>query len=183
MSSYGASSDEIQAAVWYMAGICAPFGNAGVVGVIPSTITLAPTPGASGAATVPQTTVTISTVVTVPATFSAGPSAGQQIPSSSVLSTVNTVVTVPQVAFTTATAAGPGATPSAGLAAGAPAPAPAGPLTSAAAAVTTLGTVGVGSSSAAPAATSPITFAGAASGLVVPGAAGFGAMLLAALAL
>jgi len=141
----GGSSAEQASALSYLAGICAPFiaQNPGLITNVPSSITLAPTAAPTGivtasvtnaaaavssmapAPTVPVTTITLHTVVTVPCSAS-----GTVIPSSSTTTTIHTVVTVPAVHFdtqTAAAAAGATAAPSVGLAAGSPSPVAASP--------------------------------------------------------
>ncbi|KAL1953189.1 hypothetical protein VTO42DRAFT_3424 [Malbranchea cinnamomea] len=112
IQAWGASDEEVQKALSYFTGICAPHvpENPGIITAIPSTITLAPTETAT--VTVPCTTITVSQVVTI---------------SNTVTSTRTSTVTVPQVEFTTATPSVPGATPTVGLipAPTSPAPAPA----------------------------------------------------------
>lgn len=209
VSSWAANAIEVQAALSYLAGICAPHisQNPGIITNVPKTITLVPTPattpapegtpnpssGAVSPAPAPEgtttpasspvspasaplgtqtpapgtstsyltsrTTISISQIVTVAATYSTGPSAGSPIPSSSTTSILNTAVTVPQVYITSANS-GLGA--SAGLVAGTPAPAPAVPTGSGG-----NGPAGVSSTFASvkpvnAASTSPIAFQGGA---------------------
>ncbi|MCJ1361073.1 hypothetical protein MMC16_000170 [Acarospora aff. strigata] len=120
----------------YLAGVCANQikQNPAIITAMPSTITLAPIPvatiasptnaaeatqasnaagssatappTAAPAGNVPVTTIQIQQTVTVPCTFSSGPSAGSAIPSSSTTSVVSSVITVPQVQFVTQQAAG-----------------------------------------------------------------------------
>jgi hypothetical protein len=75
----------------------------------------------------PSTTITYSSSVQVPCTYSTGESYGQEIPGSSTYATIDTTITVPQVVFVTSTitAAGSTNTISVGLAAGSPPAAPA----------------------------------------------------------
>ncbi|GAB7323587.1 hypothetical protein MBLNU13_g07081t1 [Cladosporium sp. NU13] len=77
----------------------------------------------------PSTTITYSSSVQVPCTYSTGESYGQEIPGSSTYATIDTTITVPQVVFVTSTitAAGSTNTISVGLAAGTPPAAPAYP--------------------------------------------------------
>lgn len=146
VSSWTEDSDEIQSALSYLAGICAPHvpENPGIITGVPKTITLAPIPLATPAGPsatgdlvtapinpspptpAPVTTISIVQTVTVPCTFSAGISAGQPIPSSSTTSLLSTKVTVPQVQFATQKPAeGATGSPNIILAAGSPAPVPA----------------------------------------------------------
>ena len=145
MLSWTEDSNEIQAALSYLAGICAPYvpENPGIITDVPKTIALVPIPpstptgslatgvvvAASPPGSAPVTTISIVQTVTVPCTFPAGISAGQPIPSSSTISVLSTVVTVPQVQFATQNPTGGGATgtPNVVLAAGRPAAAPAVP--------------------------------------------------------
>lgn len=141
--SWTEDSDVIQSALSYLVGICAPHvpENPGIITGVPKTITLSPIPlatpaGPSGTgdlvtapsnpAPPPPPAVTIISIVqtvTVPCTFSFGPSAGQPIPASSTLSLLSTKVTVPQVQFATQKSAeGATGTPDIILAAGSPAP-------------------------------------------------------------
>ena len=135
VSSWSYDDSEIQAALSYLAGICAPHvsANPGIITDVPKTITLVPTPatisspavtpapaGASGvtagpiggqstpapaAGYQPATTISYSATLTVPATYSTGVSAGSPIPSSSTTTVINTAVEVPQVQFTTGNSA------------------------------------------------------------------------------
>lgn len=151
----GHQAEEVNA-LSYLAGICAPHipQNPGIITNVPTTITLQPTPLASGvkspaspsngvpaaisasnesapqaaASPVPQTTVSISTTITIscPASYATirGSSAVGAAPMASGCTTtslLNTQVIVPQVAFSTMH---PGQV---GLVAGTPAPAPAAP--------------------------------------------------------
>lgn len=77
----------------------------------------------------PSTTITYSSSIEVPATYSTGESYGQEIPGSSTYATIDTTITVPQVQFVTSTITAPGSTgtSSVGLAAGSPPAAPAYP--------------------------------------------------------
>ncbi|KAM0703295.1 hypothetical protein Q7P35_009233 [Cladosporium inversicolor] len=89
-------------------------------------------PAATSPATAPagpSTTITYSSSVQVPCTYSTGESYGQEIPGSSTYATIDTTITVPQVVFVTSTitAAGSTNTISVGLAAGSPPAAPAYP--------------------------------------------------------
>ena len=70
------------------------------------------TPAVVPSSTQPMTTITYSSVMTVPATYTAGESQGAPVPSSSVTSTIHMTLTVPQVQFITATVNGK---PSVGL--------------------------------------------------------------------
>ncbi|KAK3703814.1 hypothetical protein LTR37_014260 [Vermiconidia calcicola] len=87
-----------------------------------------PVTSAPPAPEAPCTTITYSSVVTIPATYTEGPSAGYTVPSSSYTTELITTVTVPQVHLTTYTAGG---SASVGLEAGAPSGAPAYPTGSA----------------------------------------------------
>lgn len=93
---------------------------------VPAATSPAPT---APAATGPSTTITYSSSVEVPATYSTGESLGMEIPDSKTYITIDTTITVPQVIFTTSTISVPGAEPttSVGLAAGSPSDAPAYP--------------------------------------------------------
>lgn len=89
-------------------------------------------PAATSPATAPagpSTTITYSSSVQVPCTYSTGESYGQEIPGSSTYATIDTTITVPQVVFFTSTITAPGSTNtiSVGLAAGTPPAAPAYP--------------------------------------------------------
>ncbi|EEA27049.1 hypothetical protein TMatcc_004671 [Talaromyces marneffei ATCC 18224] len=113
IQAWSADSSEVSTALSYFTGICSGFipGNPGIVTAVPSTITLAPTPAPSGTAaatSVPCTTITFS----------------------------SSTYTVPQVAFTTASPTGVGATPTVGLIGVTSIPANTNPV----AAVTTLAT-------------------------------------------
>ena len=80
------------------------------------------------AGTVPLTTVTFSSSVVVPETYTEGVSQGYEIPDSSYTTHLVTTITVPQVAMTTVTVTEDGQeTTSVGLGAGSPAPASATP--------------------------------------------------------
>jgi len=149
VSSWAGNAMEVQAALSYLAGICAPHvsQNPGIITNVPKTITLVPTPAttpgpvgsetqASGPVnpadstsyTTSRTTISISKTVTIAATYSTGVSSGSDIPSSSITSILNTAVTVPQVYITNANSGiGASGAPSAGLVAGTPAPAAATP--------------------------------------------------------
>lgn len=143
VTSWSYDDNEIQSALSYLAGICAPHAseNPGIVTHVPKTITLVPTPstaspipsGTSGVTVAPvvpgpsenqpETTISISTSTIVPVLYSEGPSSGSPIPSSSTTSIINTAVTVPQVQFTTANSpVGASGAPDVGLAAGSPSP-------------------------------------------------------------
>lgn len=145
VSSWSADSDVIQSALSYLAGICAPHveANPGIVTNVPSTVTLVPIPVATpppsaptgsvvtagvitpppAPASIPATVISLVKTVTIPLTYSSGPSAGQPIPSSFTTSTLSTKVTVPQVQFTTQSVeAGATGAPEVNLAAGSPAP-------------------------------------------------------------
>ncbi|KAK3724094.1 hypothetical protein LTR37_001216 [Vermiconidia calcicola] len=87
-----------------------------------------PVTSAPPAPEAPCTTITYSSVVTIPVTYTTGPSAGYTVPSSSYTTELITTVTVPQVYLTTYTAGG---SASVGLEAGAPSGAPAYPTGSA----------------------------------------------------
>ncbi|KAK6440089.1 hypothetical protein LTR95_003694 [Oleoguttula sp. CCFEE 5521] len=73
------------------------------------------------------TTLTYSSTITIPCTYTTGESLGFTIPSSSTTTLLETTITVPQVQFITSTVTVPGATTtmSVGLAAGSPSAAPA----------------------------------------------------------
>ena len=131
VSSWSYDDSEIQAALSYLAGICAPHvsANPGIITHVPKTITLVPTPATSSSPAVtpapagssgvtagpiggqstpapaagyqPATTISYSATLTVPVTYSTGVSAGSPIPSSSTTTVINTAVEVPQVQFTT----------------------------------------------------------------------------------
>ena len=92
-----------------------------------SEVPVATSPGTAPAG--PSTTITYSSSVQVPCTYSTGESYGQEIPGSSTYATIDTTITVPQVVFVTSTitAAGSTNTISVGLAAGSPPAAPAYP--------------------------------------------------------
>ncbi|MCJ1343016.1 hypothetical protein MMC31_001205 [Peltigera leucophlebia] len=153
ISCWSEDSTVIEAALSYLAGICAPAvkANPGIITNVPSTITLrpnpnpTPTPTAGSSASllattgsitppvpvyIPVTTISLVKTVTVPISFTAGPSVGQAIPSSFTISVISTEVTVPQVKFTTETLP-PGVTgsPDVGLVGGVPASVPANPTT------------------------------------------------------
>jgi hypothetical protein len=127
VQAWGASGDEIQAALSYFTGICAAHvsQNPGIVTAIPSTITLIPTPavntmtwastvtaaGPTSYITITQSgTVITSTVYAPPVVksiYNPGPvttiSYIQTISTASTTIIVTTAVTVPQVSFVTAT--------------------------------------------------------------------------------
>ncbi|KAF2803798.1 uncharacterized protein BDZ99DRAFT_452913 [Mytilinidion resinicola] len=144
VSAWGADSSEVQAALSYLVGICAPFvpQNPGLITNCPSTVTLGPTPAETPAYTAPAAPATTLVVITsfssavIPGASTLAPVAstpagytapgGTTIVGSSITSTTvtQTVVTVPQVAFTTNTNSIPGATatqPAVNLAPGTPA--------------------------------------------------------------
>lgn len=149
VSSWSEDSTVIQAALSYLAGICAPAvkANPGIITNVPSTITLCPnpTPTATSSArllatagsitppvpvSIPVTTISLVKTVTIPISFTTGSSVGQAIPSSFTTSVISTEVIVPQVKFTTDTLP-PGVTgsPDVGLVGGVPASVPAYPTT------------------------------------------------------
>ncbi|KAK3179428.1 hypothetical protein OEA41_005550 [Lepraria neglecta] len=139
ISAWSSHAAEEQGALSYLAGICAPQipANPGIVTNVPKTITLAPvpvptnssnpaTPIVAGAtqqarSSPPQTTVSISTTVTIPCPSSGATSIVNQISDGQIqsmcmtTSILNTAVAVPQVAFITSNSA-------VGLIAGTPAP-------------------------------------------------------------
>ncbi|KAB8259166.1 hypothetical protein BDV32DRAFT_124631 [Aspergillus pseudonomiae] len=92
IQAWGASKEEIQSALSYFTGICAPYipGNPGIVTGIPSTITLIPTPRPTGVAPVTGTSV------------APHPTAGPEVPCTTITYSTYTV-TVPQVTFSTGT--------------------------------------------------------------------------------
>ena len=111
VTSWSYDDNEIQAALSYLAGICAPHvaANPGIVTHVPKTITLVPTPavatpvsgGGSGVTAAPvgsapasgsqpQTVITISTATVIPVSYTTGPSSGSPIPSSSTTSIIQT---------------------------------------------------------------------------------------------
>lgn len=117
-------------------------------------------PAPSG--TCPSTTVSYSSSVQIPATYSTGESLGQEIPGSSTYITIDTTITVPQVQFVTSTITAPGSTGtiSVGLAAGSPPAAPAYPTPTADAAggvAKPTGSSGFGTSYVPSSTGSPIT--------------------------
>ena len=123
VSAWGTESDT-QAAASYLMGICAPYipNNPAIITACPSTVT----PTASATETDRCTTVTYSSSVVVPATYSTGLSAGYSIPASSYTTQLITTVTIPQVQFTTSTITVAGTTTcSVGLGTGAPSSVPA----------------------------------------------------------
>jgi hypothetical protein len=84
--------------------------------------------GATPAPSCPVTTISYSSPVTIPATYSTGVSSGLTIANSSITTSLVTTVTVPQVQFTTSTVTVNGQTSTVtGLAAGGPSSAPATP--------------------------------------------------------
>ncbi|KAK3627530.1 hypothetical protein LTR22_022718 [Elasticomyces elasticus] len=94
----------------------------------------ATSPGSTPAPSCPVTTLTYSSPVTIPATYSTGVSSGLAVANSSITTSLVTTVTVPQVVFTTQTVTANGQTSTlTGLAAGGP---------SSAAATPTVGPVG-----------------------------------------
>ena len=148
VSSWTQDSSVIQAALSYLAGICAPHvsENPGIITHVPKTIPLIPipfatptSPSASGDVVTtplnsstptpaPVTVISIVQTVTVPCTFATGISAGQPVPLSFTNSVLSTVVTVPKVQFATQKPAeGAPGSPEIVLAAGGPAPVPAVP--------------------------------------------------------
>lgn len=156
VSSWTEDSSVIQAALSYLAGICAPHvpENPGIITHVPKTIDLTPNPIATPPATpaspsatgdvvtapvnpstptpAPVTVISIVQTVKVPCTFSAGISAGQPVPLSFTSSVLSTEVTVPKVQFATQKPAeGATGSPNIVLAAGGPAPAPAVPTATA----------------------------------------------------
>ena len=168
ITAWGATEEEISAALSYLIGICAPWvpGHPGIVTNCPTSLPIGPTSGSSstpvpvettsttvivrttvttcpagqtvthssgttvlaqpststvyitetstictkclaGPTTTPPpstayTTITVTTSVTVPCSYTTGESSGQVIPSSSTVVPYSTCVTVPQVTFTTA---------------------------------------------------------------------------------
>jgi hypothetical protein len=172
---------EAAAAMQHFAGICAPHlgENPVPINYVPPTLTVAPPAAAS---TAPVTVITVSATQVVPVTYSTGQSQGLTIPSSSTTVTVSTVATVPQVGFSTYST---GTTPEAGLVVGTPAPAPASTVANVPAATTAVSPSGYGAAtpSGPAAATSPIALSNSGSGLVTPGMAGVGAIIMAMLAL
>ena len=159
ISAWAGHQAEEQGALSYLAGICAPHiaANPGIITNVPTTITLAPTPlssngipvspnnpapsapaapgGQTPPAAAPQTTVSISTILTVACPSGQSAAGGVSLvtsgqaqasgsagmaPSCMTTSVLNTAVVVPQVAFTTANS-------NVGLVAGTPAPAAAAP--------------------------------------------------------
>jgi hypothetical protein len=101
VQSWGASQSEVQAALSYFTGICAPYvpQNPGIVTGIPTTITLVPTitPTGVDAVTAPSggATATATGAVTPAPEASSAPC--------TTITYSSYTVTVPQVAFTTAT--------------------------------------------------------------------------------
>ncbi len=142
VSCWSADSSEVQAALSYLAGICAPDvqANPGIITNVPISITLGPgpivTPAPSGSpatqagtitapapVSLPVTIISLVETVTLPITYISGSSTGQPISSSFIISVISTQVTVPQVKFTTDTLpAGATGRPDVGLAAGSPVP-------------------------------------------------------------
>jgi hypothetical protein len=127
LSSWSQSADNTTNGVSYLIGLCAAYipENPAIVTGCPSTVTPAvytppaPTksspitdasPPPTAPASVPCTTITYSSEVIVPATYSTGSSQGSEIPSSSCTSTIVTTVTVPQVQITTLTVTESGST-------------------------------------------------------------------------
>lgn len=117
-SSSAASPEQITSASSTAGEVPAPY---------TSEVPAATSPATSPAG--PSTTITYSSSVQVPCTYSTGESYGQEIPGSSTYATIDTTITVPQVVFVTSTitAAGSTNTISVGLAAGTPPAAPAYP--------------------------------------------------------
>ncbi len=132
VEAWGVSKEEIQSALSYLAGICAPQvpSNPAVITHIPSTITLLPTPAATTpvattstvSATIPgadTNTVTVSTSASTAAAQPSTPAAVVPPPVTTIAINSNTY-TVPQVALVTQSS-------SAVLVAGTPSPTPAAP--------------------------------------------------------
>ena len=188
IGAWSGSDSETQAAASYLMGLCAPHvpNNPAIITACPSgvqpagtpagytpssagPITSAPAPGKPA----PCTTITYSSSVVIPATFTTGVSSGLTCPGSSITTSLVTTVTVPQVAITTNTiTTGGTTTQSVGLGAGSPAPAAATP-TSAGAVPTGYGTT-FGTSFAPTASSSgppiiPATGAGAKTGSSLAG--------------
>ncbi|KAB8230487.1 hypothetical protein ETB97_012521 [Aspergillus alliaceus] len=94
IQAWGASKEEIQAALSYFTGICAAWvpGNPGIVTGVPSTITLIPAPAPTGVAPVG------SSGTSAPPK----PTAAPAVPATTITYSTYTV-TVPQVTFTTGT--------------------------------------------------------------------------------
>ncbi|KAK4570412.1 hypothetical protein LTR86_002492 [Recurvomyces mirabilis] len=121
-----------------------------VVPTVPASTSVAPV--TAPAPTGPQTTITYSAPVTIPATYTTGVSSGLTINSSSITTHLITTVTVPQVQFTTSTIIVSGSSSAyTGLAAGCPS------SVAATATAVTIPAVGAGSTSA-PAPVYPTSF-------------------------
>ncbi|KAB8078933.1 hypothetical protein BDV29DRAFT_165557 [Aspergillus leporis] len=92
IQAWGASKEEVQAALSYFTGICAPYvpGNPGIVTGIPTTITLIPTPAPTGVAPITGTGA------------APNPTAAPSVPRTTITYSTYTV-TVPQVGFSTGT--------------------------------------------------------------------------------
>ncbi|KAF7588481.1 hypothetical protein BBP40_005675 [Aspergillus hancockii] len=91
IQAWGASKEEVQSALSYFTGICAPYvpGNPGIVTGIPSTITLIPTPAPAG-------------VQPIGTGDGPKPTAAPSVPCTTISYSTYTV-TVPQVGFSTGT--------------------------------------------------------------------------------
>ena len=117
ISAWSGSDSETQAAASYLMGLCASHvsTNPAIITACPSTVTPGPspagyTPSSAGPITsapvpgksAPCTTITYSSSVVVPATYTTGVSSGLTVPASSFTTTLITTVTVPQVSLSNA---------------------------------------------------------------------------------
>lgn len=105
LAAHGATQEEIDSAVEFLQGLCAPFVpvNPGLIVDIPERPEEAPVQTKPAG---PVTTIIVDTIITVPCTPEAG-----TITTSSSVSTVKTQVTVPQVILTTVTGGDVGVVP------------------------------------------------------------------------
>ncbi|PLB53236.1 hypothetical protein P170DRAFT_348433, partial [Aspergillus steynii IBT 23096] len=106
VQAWGASDDEVQAALSYFTGICASYvpQNPGIVTAIPSTITLVPSAGVPSTTDVSPVTQAPKPTGGVTSPETTAPAPAPPVPVSATTITYSTyTVTVPQVAFSTAT--------------------------------------------------------------------------------
>lgn len=109
LSAWSPSPQDTQAAASFLMGLCADHvpQNPAIITACPPGVTAGPTPPAGGTVsaqgTPPCTTITYSSTVTIPATYSTGVSAGFTCSGSSITTHLVTTVTVPRVSFTTST--------------------------------------------------------------------------------
>ena len=108
IDAWSTSDGECETAALYLVGMCADFvtTNPAIITARPSVATklpIVPISDSSHDKSGPWTTISLSTRLTVPATYSSGISAGFTVPGSSCTTQLVTTITAPHVHFATPT--------------------------------------------------------------------------------